>query len=36
MRSGSANVKVSGQPYAASPLSEATELRLPVSIPWTA
>ena len=36
MRSGSANVKVSGQPYAASPISEATELRIPVSIPWTA
>lgn len=36
MQSGTANVKVSGQPYAASPLSEATELRIPVSIPWVA
>jgi hypothetical protein len=36
MRHGTANVKVSGQPYATSPLSDESELRQPITIPWTA
>jgi hypothetical protein len=33
---GSAKVKVSSEPWQAAPLSDALELRVPVSIPWTA
>lgn len=29
-------VKITGQPWIASPLSEPTQVRVPVSIPWTA
>jgi len=36
MISGSAKVKVYAEPWAASPLTEASELRIPVTIPWKA
>lgn len=36
MRHGSAAVKVSGQPWVASPLSETDKLSVPVTIPWMA
>lgn len=36
MRQGSAAVKVSQDPWASSPISDTSELRIPVSIPWTA
>ncbi|MFA5567953.1 MAG: phage tail terminator-like protein [Trueperaceae bacterium] len=36
MRHGSAAVKVSGQPWAASPLSETKQVLVPVTIPWMA
>src|SRR5690606_19875928 len=36
LRHGTANVKISGDPWAASPLSEDSELRVPVTVPWTA
>lgn len=36
MFSGSARVEVAGRPWAASPISTDTELRIPITIPWTA
>lgn len=36
MRQASANVRVTGQPWASSPLIELSEVRVPVTIPWTA
>lgn len=34
--SGSTKVKVSGEPWAAAPITEDDEVRIPVTIPWTA
>lgn len=36
LRHGGTGVKISGQPWTASPLSEPSEVRVPVTIPWTA
>lgn len=36
MRHGSASVKVSGQPWAASPISEDKQALVPVTVPWMA
>lgn len=36
LRSGETGVKVSKEPWASPPLSEDHELRVPVTIPWTA
>lgn len=33
---GSAKVKVSSEPWQAAPLSDDADLRVPISIPWTA
>jgi len=34
--SGSARVKIAGEPWASEPLIEINQVRLPVTIPWTA
>jgi hypothetical protein len=34
--SGTAKVKISAEPWQAAPLSEDSEVRVPVTIPWTA
>lgn len=34
--SGSAKVKITREPYAASPLTEPSDVRIPVTIPWMA
>lgn len=36
MFSGTTKVRVSGAPWASSPISETNEVRIPVTIPWTA
>jgi len=36
MFSGTTKVSVSGAPWASSPISETNEVRIPVTIPWTA
>lgn len=36
LSSGSARVKINGEPWAASPLSEAGQVSVPVTIPWVA
>lgn len=36
LRSGSAKVTISGEPWAATPITEDTQLRVPVTIPWVA
>lgn len=36
MFSGTTKVRVSGAPWASSPISDRAEVRVPVTIPWTA
>lgn len=36
LRSGVAKVTISGEPWAATPISDPTEIRVPITIPWVA
>jgi hypothetical protein len=36
LQSGSTRVKISGQPWAAAPITDTDRVSIPISIPWTA